>query len=59
MSPESLDPEEYVRENRELLAEILRHGDDPYVRACALVLLKEAGSERDVEAVKQEVDKLC
>lgn len=50
---------DWIQENRDLLAEVLRRGDDPYVRACALVLLKEAGTERDVDAVKQEVDDLC
>lgn len=49
----------YVRENRELIAEILREGDDPYARACALVLLKHGGEERDIEAIKEEVEKLC
>jgi len=49
----------FVRENRELIAEILRKGDDPYTRACALVLLKHGGDERDIEAIKKEVEKLC
>lgn len=50
---------DYVSENRELLAEVLREGDDPYARACALVLLKHGGDERDIEAIKKEVEKLC
>ena len=51
--------QDYVSENRELLAEVLREGDDPYARACALVLLKHGGDERDIEAIKEEVEKLC
>lgn len=49
----------FVRENHELIAEVLREGDDPYARACALVLLKHGGDERDIEAIKEEVEKLC
>lgn len=53
------DVADWVAENHDLIAEVLRRGDDPYARACALVLLKEAGTERDADAVKQEVDELC
>lgn len=56
---ESDEGMDWVRENRDLLAEVLRHGDDPYARACALVLLKEVGTERDIDAVKREVEDLC
>lgn len=48
---------EYVRENRELLADVLRHSEDAYARACALVLLKHGGTERDAEVVKDEVER--
>jgi len=53
------DAEEYVRENRDVIADVLRHSQDPYARACALALLKLAGTERDAEMVKQEVEELC
>lgn len=53
------DPEQYVDENRDLLVDVLRHGDDPYARACALILLKEGGSERDVEEIKREIEERC
>lgn len=47
----------YVRENRDIIAGVLRHSQDPYARACALVLLTHGGSERDVEAIKEEVER--
>ena len=57
--PATTDDEigEFVRENQELLADVLRHSEDAYARACALVLLKRGGTERDVEVVKDEVDR--
>lgn len=47
----------YVKENLDLLADVLSHSQDPYARACALVLLKRGGTKRDVEAVKEEIDR--
>lgn len=48
---------EYVRENPDILADVLKHSEDPYARACALVLLAYGGTERDADVVKQEIDK--
>lgn len=53
---ESLD--EYVQENRELLTQTLRQTNDPYTRACVLALLKRGNTERHVEEVKQDLDRL-
>ena len=47
----------YVRENHDLIADVLVHSEDAYARACALVLLTEAGTPRDAEAVKREVER--
>ena len=52
------DIESWVHENRALIADVLRQGDDPFARACALVALKHGGNERDLEAVKKEVEQL-
>lgn len=52
----SMDVAEYVRENREDLAHVLRNCQDPYTRACALVLLREGGTERDIKKIKEELD---
>ncbi len=54
---ESIDLEEYVRENRDMLVEVLRYGQDPYTRACALVVLTHGGTERDIEEIKREVER--
>lgn len=56
MTAESQELSTYVRENRDVIADVLLHSQDSYVRACALVLLREGGTERDVEKIKQEVD---
>jgi len=50
------DIRDYVRENRDEIAHVLRHSQDPYARACALVLLREGGTERDAEKIIQEVE---
>jgi hypothetical protein len=49
----------YVRENRDVIANVLRHSQDSYARACALALLMHGGTSRDVESVKQEVEEIC
>lgn len=51
-----MDVAEYVRENREDLAHVLRNCQDPYTRACALVLLREGGTKRDIKKIKEELD---
>lgn len=58
MSPDTPDPETYVRENRETLVEILKHGNDDFVRALALAALVEYGDEPDREAVRRELDQI-
>lgn len=50
------DIREYVRENRDLIAGVLRHSQDPYARACAFVLLKHGGTERDIEAIEADLE---
>ena len=50
------DIESYVRENQDFIADVLKKSEDTYARACALVLMKYGGTERDVELVKQEVE---
>lgn len=59
MSTDSQDLSTYVRENRDVIANVLRHSQDPYARACALALLVNGGTTRDVESVKQEVEEIC
>ena len=57
MSTNAPDPETYVRQNRETLVEIIKHGTDPFVRALALAALVEYGSDPDIEKVRHELDR--
>lgn len=50
------DPDEYVRENRDTLVEIIKHGTDPFVRSLALAALVEFGDEPDLERVRHELE---
>lgn len=52
-----VDPDEYVRENRETLVKIIKHGNDEFVRALALAALVEFGGEPDIEQVRRELDR--
>lgn len=46
------DPDEELRdwvdENHDLLIDVIRHGEDPFARACALIALKH-GTDTDVD----------
>ena len=62
MSTDTTDPDEdvreFVRENRELIADVLRYSRNSYARACAFVLLKHGGTERDVDAIEADLETL-
>jgi hypothetical protein len=51
----SIDPDEYVRNNRESLVAIIKHGNDDFVRALALAALVEYGGDPDIEKVRREL----
>lgn len=53
----AVDPDEYVRANRETLVKIIKHGNDEFVRALALAALVEYGGEPDIERVRRELDR--
>lgn len=53
------DPTAYVRENPDVLANVLRNSQDSFARACALAILTYGGTTRDVETVKQEIEDIC
>lgn len=48
----------YVRDNRDLIADVLRYSQDSYARACALALLANGGSKRDLEEIRADLDLL-
>lgn len=50
------DPDQYVRENRNTLVEIIKHSNDTFVRALCLAALVEYGDTPDVEGVRAELD---
>lgn len=52
------DPDAYVRENRETLVEVVKHGTTPFVRALALAALVEYGGEPDIERVRHELERV-
>lgn len=51
------DPERYVRENRDELVEIIKHGTDEFVRALAIAALVEYGEQPDIDRVRHELDR--
>jgi hypothetical protein len=57
MSRDTLDPDVYVRENRETLVEIIKHGTDPWVRALAMAAIVEFGGEPELDRVRRELDR--
>jgi hypothetical protein len=57
MSTES-DPDRYVREHRETLVRIIKHGNDDFIRALALAALVEYGGEPAVEQLRRELDRV-
>lgn len=53
--PQSVDPEEYVRENREKVVAIIKNSDDAFTRACAWTLLDRYTPDREVEELEEEL----
>lgn len=51
------EPETYVRENRETLVDVIKHGNDDFVRALAMAALIEYGGEPELEQVRRELDR--
>lgn len=51
------DPDDYVRENRETLVTIIKHGNDDFVRALAMAAIVEFGGEPELEKVRRELDR--
>jgi hypothetical protein len=52
------DLEAYVDEQRDSLVRIIKHGDDPFVRALAMAAFVEHGSEPELKQVRDEIDDL-
>lgn len=55
MSGTDEDLRDFVKRNRRLIGDVLRYSQDPYARACAFVLLKYGGTERDLTAIEEDI----
>lgn len=49
------NPREYVKQNRETLVRIVKHGDDEFVRALAMNAIILYGDEPVLEDVEREL----
>lgn len=58
MASADTEPDRYVRENRETLVRIIKHGNDDFIRALALAAIVEYGGEPEVETLRRELDRL-
>lgn len=58
MNTADSDVRKFVKDNRDLLQDVLRFSQNPYARACALVLLKHGGTEREVSAIQDDLASL-
>jgi hypothetical protein len=58
MASATSDPDRYVRENRETLVRIIKHGNDDFVRALALAAIVEYGDKPEIETLRRELDRL-
>jgi hypothetical protein len=58
MSDTPLDPDEYVRDNRETLIRIVKHSNDEFVRALCLAAIVEYGDEPSVDDIQNDLDRL-
>lgn len=54
-----VDPEEFVRENRERILTIIRRSDDPFSRACAWVILDRYTPDNDLDELHDELDEVA
>ncbi|WP_262174696.1 hypothetical protein [Haloarcula laminariae] len=53
---EDLDPDQYVNENSDQLAYVIKHSNDRFVRSLCLAALVEYGDDGDVDKVRNELE---
>lgn len=59
VSNEGIDPEEYVSENSDQLAFIIKHSNDQFIRGlCLAALVKYGQGETGIDQIKKELDHL-
>jgi hypothetical protein len=52
----SIDPDQYVEENKDQLAHVIKHSNDRFVRSLCLAALVEYGDDKDVDEVQNELE---
>lgn len=52
------DPETYVRENRDVLLRVIRHGDDSFTRGLAIAALMEFGPDPSMDQVIEDIQRM-
>lgn len=53
------DPDDYVREHKETLVRIIKHGDDLFVRSLALAFLVEHGDDPQLHEIRSQIDEFA
>jgi hypothetical protein len=53
-----LDPDQYVAENKDQLAHVIKHSNNRFIRSLCLAALVEYGEDGDVDKLKRELDQL-
>lgn len=53
------NPNQYVRENKETLVDIIKHGTDDFVRALAIAALVEYGEEPEIKQIRHEFNRIA
>lgn len=57
MSGAVSDPDRYVRENKDTLVRIIKHGDDEFVRGLALAAIVRYGDEPLLHDIEHAIDR--
>lgn len=52
----SIDPDQYVEENKDQLSHVIKHSNDQFVRSLCLAALVEYGGEGDIDEVQDELE---
>lgn len=57
MTQNTSNPDRYVRDNKETLVRIIKHGDDEFVRGLALAAIIRYGDEPLLQDVEHEINR--
>lgn len=49
--------DEHVRQHREELVKVIRHGNDDFVRGLALAAIVEYGESPDLERIRRDIER--